>query len=454
MAIPGIPSTFNLQTANQKNFLSWDITAGATSYSVLRSTNGLTYTQIAAPTTNYYLDESVLVGVLYYYKVAAASTTPNPAAGQIVFSGMPLAGESFSVANVTYTAVASGATASQFNLGATVADTIANMVATLNAAAAPTANEVIGVATNSTTLTLSAYEPGVQGNGIQLSSALSNTFIIPFSGGVTGTLSPYTVPQSAVPAPAGESSLGQIRLQSQQRADLVNSNFVSLTEWNSYINQSLFELYDLLIAAYGEDYFAAPALQFVTDGSSQFFDLPNGTNYDAAPPFYKLLGIDLGLNAGAQSNNGWVSITKFNFIDRNKYFYPNTQSTIYGVFNMQYRLYGNKVEFIPTPSGNQPIRLWYIPRMTMLLQDTDTTTAGVSGWLEYVIVDSAIKAMQKEESDVSVLMAQKQQLLKRIEALALNRDAGVPDTISDTRSNGNGYGGWGGSSGQGFGAGW
>lgn len=343
MATPGIPNTFNVQTANGQNFLSWALMPGATIYSVQRSTDGVTYTSVAAPTTAFYLDTAVSIGTTYYYQVAAS-------------------------------------------------------------------------------------------DGILSSS--------------------YTLPQSVVPVPNGEMCLAQIRLQAQQRADRVNSSFVSLTEWNTYINQSLFELYDLLITAYGEEYFAAPALIFLTNGTDQLYPLPDGTNLNKALAFYKLLGVDLGLNAGPQqSNNGWVTINKFNFIDRNKYFYPNTQSTIYGVFNMQYRLFGNQIEFIPTPSGNQPIRMWYIPRMTMLLQDNDITTSGVSGWMEYVIVDAAIKALQKEESDVGVLGQQKSALLMRITATSMNRDAGQPDTISDTRGNGP-SGGWGGGAGNGFGAGW
>ncbi len=273
--------------------------------------------------------------------------------------------------------------------------------------------------------------------------------------------SPYSVPQSVVPVPNGEMSLGQMRLYAQQRADRVNSNFVTTSEWNLYLNQSLFELYDILITQYGEEYFAAPVAQFNSTGNTQFYPLPDGiTSFTGingatfvAPAFYKLLGIDLGLNGQtSQPNNGWVTLKKFNFIDRNKYFYPNTQSTIYGVFNMSYRLFGNQVEFIPTPSANQPIRLWYIPRMTMLLQDTDITTSGVSGWIEYVIVDAAIKALAKEESDITVLAAQKGMLMQRIQSSSMNRDAGQADTISDTRSTTGQYGGYG--PGNGFGGGW
>lgn len=88
--------------------------------------------------------------------------------------------------------------------------------------------------------------------------------------------------------------------------------------------------------------------------------------------------------------------------------------------------------------------------MTQLLQDTDTTMQGISGWIEYVIVRTAIYILAKEESDVTGLEQQLIFLKGRIEQSASNRDAGQPDTISDTRTtrggsfgNGFGSGGWG-----------
>ncbi len=108
---------------------------------------------------------------------------------------------------------------------------------------------------------------------------------------------------------------------------------------------------------------------------------------------------------------------------------------------------GSNIEFIPTPSGNQTIRLWYIPRMVELLKDTDTTTSGISGWIEYVIVRAAKYALDKEESDSSRLTEELMFLKQRIEESAPSRDAGLPDTISDSRSN-TGWGrGWNGGSG-------
>lgn len=272
--------------------------------------------------------------------------------------------------------------------------------------------------------------------------------------------SPYTLASAAVvPTTTGEMSLGAIRLASQQTADRVNSNFVTMPEWNGFIRLAMYELYDLLITLY-EDYNVATPVQFTTDGTTSLYQLPNGVqtfqnglNLNqtiTAAPFYKLLGVDAQVQ---NTNNGYVTINKFNFIDRNRFVYPNSASTIYGVFNMQYRIMGDKLMFIPTPSGNQGIRLWYIPRLTELLADTDVSDISISGWIRYVIVRAAIYALAKEESDTNVLQAELIYLKQRIEESASNRDAGQPDTISDTRSS-KGYwgssGGWGNGSNGGF----
>ena len=254
-----------------------------------------------------------------------------------------------------------------------------------------------------------------------------------------GTQGPFVTPSpaSVVPVVAGKMTLGALRLAAQQRADRVNSQFVTTTEWNTFINQAAYELYDLLITVY-EDYRVFGPISFLTNGSQYQFPLPDGIlsfqnqsgQTIVAPPFYKLWGVDLGIN---NSPNGFVSVKKFNAIDRNQYFYPNTASTIYGVFNLRYRVIDNNINFIPTPSANQPIRLWYVPRMVQLLQDTDVID-GISGWTQYVIIRAAKYALDKEESDVSSLDSELLFLKKRIEETAQDRDVGQPDTISDTRT--------------------
>lgn len=283
---------------------------------------------------------------------------------------------------------------------------------------------------------------------VDTSAALSTQYWYKVASVNGSGMSAYTQSQGAIPVPAGEMALAQIRLAAQQRADRVNSNFVSFTEWNSYIRQAMYELYDLLITTYS-DYAVAPPLSFTTVGNQDVYPLPDGTNYNAAAPFYKLLGVDLSIN---NANNARVTVNKFNFIDRNNYIYPNTASTIYGVFNLRYRVMGKNLQLIPTPSAGQPMMLWYIPRLKELLLDTDTSDISISGWIEYVIVRAAKYALDKEESDTSKMDTQLIYLKGRIEETAQNRDAGQGDTISDVRGanwgslggpyNGFGSGGW------------
>jgi len=274
------------------------------------------------------------------------------------------------------------------------------------------------------------------------------------SGAGTGV---YSTVASITAAPPGEMSLGELRLRSQQTADRVGSNFVGTSEWNAFIRLAMYELYDLLITAY-EDYNIAPYVYINTNATTQRYSLPNGVNYlggvyagtsgNPAAKYYKLAGVDLGVNT---SNNAWVTINRFDWIDRNAYVYPNSTSTIYGVYNMRYRVMGNDIIFIPTPAGNQQVRLSYAPILTGLLADTDLTTIGFSGWLRYVIVRSAKYALDKEEGTDSTKMDSELVFLKtRIEQSAVNRDQGQPDTISETRkTNVFGGNGWGQGGGQG-----
>lgn len=271
--------------------------------------------------------------------------------------------------------------------------------------------------------------------------------------------SPYSSVSQMVAAPPSEMSLYELRLRSQQASDRVGSKFVTTSEWNAFLRLAMYELYDILIMSY-EDLFASQYVFINTNGTVQNYPIPDGcSNYlggtypdsagDPAQAFYKLAGMDLGINT---SNNAWVTLLRYDFIERNKYVYPNSTSTIYGVYNMRYRLMGNFVNIIPTPAGNQQIRMWYSPKLPALLSDTDVTTIGYSGWLRYPIARAAKYALDKEEgSDTGHLAAELRDLKKRIEEASQNRDAGIPDTISQTRQDplygGTGFGSGGGSQG-------
>jgi hypothetical protein len=359
--LSGIPQQIVLQTGNGQNLLSWNIVGGATGYSVKRSLDGVTFTILASPAVNFYVDAAVVIGTTYYYQVAS-----------------------------------------------------------------------IGVAGTS------GYSP--------------------------------SQPNSIVPCAPGQINLGYLRYESKLRADMLRSNFLTTDEWNILINQSALELYDILVAKFGEDYFLAPLQVFSTSGV-QFYPLPDGTNFkntDGMPDpsgkpalaCYKVYGVDLnsyGTNVG--SATGWVSMSRFNIADRNKYnlFLGASSNNVAGQYaQFQYREMGTNLEIIPINSG-QYLRLWYVPLNPQLLLDTDMLPFSYSGWHEYVVVDSAAKALNKQQlfDQAQSLENRLVVLRERIEVTAANRDVGQPNTTTNSRSMlgdpnfggglfGNGWGGMGG----------
>lgn len=215
-------------------------------------------------------------------------------------------------------------------------------------------------------------------------------------------------------------TLLELKNQCRFRANMENSEFVTDAELITYINGSIAELHDILVQSYGNEY----GVKKVT------FNMVSGTeSYSldtliTAKDFYKLQGIDAKVNS-----QSWISLTPFNFNERNRTQNSGIWERV-GLTNLRYRIVGSDIMITPTPSSTIACRLWYTPVATKLVQDTDSLD-DVNQYSEYVIIDAAIKMLQKEESDVSTLMAQKVALKRRIEEAAQNRDAGKSESISD-----------------------
>lgn len=252
--------------------------------------------------------------------------------------------------------------------------------------------------------------------------------------GDVGTIYYYNVQAgngtaSSVPTPTiaalslnpGQTTVGNLRLECQQRINKEHSQFYTTQEWNSMISQSFKELWGILQQKFGDDYFLAEPYTYLTGSNTQFYPLPDD--------FKALLGVEVALNQG--DPNSWITLRQFEFAQRNLWNYPNVY-TFYGVTNLRYRVMGNNLMIVPAQQGGQTIRIWYVPRPSQLINDTDTVDA-VAGWEEYIVTDSCIKALAKQEDDVSVFAAQKMALMKRIEEAAENRNIGEPQKVTDIR---------------------
>lgn len=213
-------------------------------------------------------------------------------------------------------------------------------------------------------------------------------------------------------------TLLQVRQQIRQRTETENSGFVTDAELNTYINSSAKELYDLMISAYGNDYFCSIAPFVITT-------VMNQTHYDLPADFYKLLGVDLVLGA-----NRIIKLRPFQFNERDKFQSGGHWSAVLGNDGPRYKLSANKIQFTPYPGGSNTVHLWYIPLPADVAIDTDELNT-LNGWEEYVILDVCIKVMNKMDLDPSAFMAQLAKVTQRIEKMKEDRDAGMSFRVSD-----------------------
>lgn len=213
-------------------------------------------------------------------------------------------------------------------------------------------------------------------------------------------------------------TLAQLRAQALQRCDMVNSNFVSDSELNSWINLAIGDLYDMIVSRY-EDYYTT---------SFEFTIASPDDGYTLADSVYKIRGIDFKISGE------YVTLHSFTFEERNS---GNRQinRALLGLSNVKYKWIGSDITIIPGDQAAGEYRCWYIPDVAEMVNDSDALQSDLNRWKEYIVADVAIKCLVKEESDASAIMAEKMEITRRVMSMAANRDAGSPDRVQDVRNN-------------------
>ena len=276
-------------------------------------------------------------------------------------------------------------------------------------------------------------------------------------------------------------NLTELRTLARQRADQENSQFVTDTEITRYLNNSWGELYNLIIENFNDDYYT----------TSNTFSLTSGTDtYDLPSDFYKSRGVDLVVTSTES-----VPLRRYNWAQRTRnsvtvyardYRYRIQKGSI--VFTPSPSSNDSiKLWYIPSPkkllsktttaitrgsttmwttgshefvvgdtiTGQNFLATTYNVDQTVTAVGTNTVTTDLdstgladptsygtiesrfdfyTGWDEYIIIDSAIKMLLKEEADVTALLLQKNQLTERIITESQNRDAGEPQVVTDVVS--------------------
>lgn len=208
-------------------------------------------------------------------------------------------------------------------------------------------------------------------------------------------------------------TLTDLRRKVRERADMVNSSFISATELDGYINASAYELFDLLVES-NEDYNTLSTNSTIASGSHTI----------ALPALaYKIRGVDVSYDNGQT----WCPLKPYSFVDRGNYS-DHTLTRRYA--NVRYRIIGSTLHLLPESEAPGLYRIWYVPTMTPLVNAGDTFEA-YNGFEEYIVIDAAIKCLVKEESDTAPHERAKKAIKDRIIAMAASRDMGGPETIAD-----------------------
>jgi len=276
-------------------------------------------------------------------------------------------------------------------------------------------------------------------------------------------------------------SLTELRLLTRQRADQENSQFVNDTELTRYLNNSWGELYSLINENFNEDYFTTTSTVSMVSGTD---------TYDLPSDFYKMRGVDLVVTSTES-----VPLKRYNWAQRTRnaltvyardYKYRVQKGSI--VFSpVPSTTDSVKLYYIPSPkrllskdttaitrgtntmwttgshefvvgdliTGQNFLATDYNVDQTVTAIGANTVTTDLdssglsdptsygsiesrfdfySGWDEYIIIDSAIKIMIKEEADATALLLQKNQIKERIITESQNRDAGEPEVVTDVVS--------------------
>jgi len=147
--------------------------------------------------------------------------------------------------------------------------------------------------------------------------------------------------------------------------------------------------------------------------------------------FYKCKGVWLS-DADAGGTTYWNPLRRFQWEQQNilrqadEYFQQGlTSLPLYRLFTLNGM---EKVSIAPMVSGTY--RVWYYPAPYKMLVDNDRID-GRAGWDEWVIKDSAIKCLLKEESieQAAAIKAVRDELFSRFQLHASERDASQPEKI-------------------------
>lgn len=186
-------------------------------------------------------------------------------------------------------------------------------------------------------------------------------------------------------------SMGELVTRAQQLADMEGSSFISASEWRTYANRHITQLWDMLVDAGPADYYSSD-WSFTVQEGVRAYSLPGD--------FRSLLRI-------LQSTSG----------SKSKAVLP---------------LRAEERSYASDPAKSFSVTVEYVPTPPVLTADTQVID-GISGWEDLIAAGMAREALTKEESDTSAVQNIIDREAARIESYAAYRDRGPRFVGYETR---------------------
>lgn len=196
-------------------------------------------------------------------------------------------------------------------------------------------------------------------------------------------------------------------------AKMENSTFCTDADITEILNQELAELQSTLGQVQGQPLYRSTATIPVVAGTSSY----SLATY--AADFFQLQGVE------ATQNGTTSPLRPFMPIEHGVLSTDGGSPTI-GVY---YRVQGNSIEFLPS-TETFTATVFYTPTTTRLSAGSDTFD-GFNGFEMAAIYGTVAQMLAMEDADPTFWEGRRERIYRRIEAIAAQRDASMPERVQD-----------------------
>lgn len=197
----------------------------------------------------------------------------------------------------------------------------------------------------------------------------------------------------------------------RQRTNQENSTFVTDAEVTEYLNQEIAELYGRIVQAQGQEHYRASSTIPVVSGTA-LYALP--------ADFWQLQALEATLGGITGRLRPFMQVEHARLQNAQPFAWYSP---------IRYRLQANNIEILPA-TQTFTATLFYTPAPPRLVNSGDLLD-GFAGYEAAAIYGACATVLQKEESDASFYIGQRERIYRHIDAVAAQRDANEPERIVD-----------------------